>query len=714
MSANSRSPRGHSHRPGRPHQRPGGPDRRGQAEAHGRRAAQHGSPGADGALADTLLGMDGAGYGAYKSLRGVHELPLTCAPGQGSAATSASPGPTAPGSTHPLPTAPLTLSVDTVQSDPFAPPSLIQVSVPFAATGIDPALTRDVGITAVTDHLARRVAHAVRRHSPRGGKAAGALTVDAPGQEVLDRATVVLDRPAAGAAAGEAPGEAPGAAPASAAGDAHPAPVAVRVRLEAALPAHGRRIAGRAAAALLTGALPAVIEDALLTMDAADHADLAAAVALHRDQTALRSALAEEGLVGFVADGSILPRAAGDSPLPLADALPFTSPESLRRRFTLPSGREVTGMGVPQGVTLIVGGGYHGKSTLLTALEHGVYDHVAGDGREFALTVPDATSLRAEDGRAVTAVDVSPFIRDLPTGADTTRFTTTNASGSTSQAAAVMEALEAGATALLIDEDTSATNVMIRDPRMRDLVPTTKEPITPLVDRVRGLWEDLGVSTVLVAGGSGAFIDVADTVIMLDAYRPSDITDRARALAQPVEALAPVALPAPRVPARGGLDAGGRGAGGHHSGGRSAGGHHSGEHGADGRHSGGHGADNRHSGGHRGRPPKPPQAKGLRTIRHGDEFIDLAAVSQLVDASQTRAVAAVLAELARAADGRTPLRDLVTAVLDRAAREGVDALSPYGGRGDGTGRPAHPGRLAVPRVHEVMAAVNRYRLLRMA
>ncbi|MEL4175966.1 ABC-ATPase domain-containing protein [Corynebacterium bovis] len=690
MSANSRSPRGHSHRPGRPHQRPGGPDRRGQAEAHGRRAARHRSPGADGALADTLLGMDGAGYGAYKSLRGVHDLPLTGAPGP----DSAHPDSTAEGSTHPHPTtqdpthpdsaAPLTLSVDTVQSDPFAPPSLIQVSVPFAATGIDPALTRDVGITAVTDHLARRVAHAVRRHSPRGGKSAGALTVDAPGQEVLDRATVVLDRPAADAA--------------------HPAPVAVRVRLEAALPAHGRRIAGRAAAALLTGALPAVIEDALLTMDAAAHADLAAAVALHRDQAALRSALAEEGLVGFVADGSILPRAAGDSPLPLADALPFTSPESLRRRFTLPSGREITGMGVPQGVTLIVGGGYHGKSTLLTALEHGVYDHVAGDGREFALTVPDATSLRAEDGRAVTAVDVSPFIRDLPTGADTTRFTTTNASGSTSQAAAVMEALEAGATALLIDEDTSATNVMIRDPRMRDLVPTTKEPITPLVDHVRGLWEDHGVSTVLVAGGSGAFIDVADTVIMLDAYRPSDITDRARALAQPVEALAPVALPTPRVPARGGLDAGGRGAGGQHSGGR----------GADGQRSGGRGADDHHSGGHRGRPPKPPQAKGLRTIRHGDEFIDLAAVSQLVDASQTRAVAAVLAELARAADGRTPLRDLVTAVLDRAAREGVDALSPYGGRGDGTGRPSHPGRLAVPRVHEVMAAVNRYRLLRMA
>ncbi|MFE1514461.1 ABC-ATPase domain-containing protein, partial [Corynebacterium bovis] len=156
-------------------------------------------------MADTLLGMDGAGYGAYKSLRGVHDLPLTGAPGP----DSAHPHPTAQGPTHPHPTtqdtthpdttgqgpthpdttAPLTLSVDTVQSDPFAPPSLIQVSVPFAATGIDPALTRDVGIRAVTDHLARRVAHAVRRHSPRGGKSAGALTVDAPGQEVLDRAT---------------------------------------------------------------------------------------------------------------------------------------------------------------------------------------------------------------------------------------------------------------------------------------------------------------------------------------------------------------------------------------------------------------------------------------------------------------------------------------------------------------------------------------------
>ncbi|RRO84149.1 hypothetical protein CXF30_10295, partial [Corynebacterium bovis] len=174
-------------------------------------------------MADTLLGMDGAGYGAYKSLRGVHDLPLTGAPGpdsthpdstaQGTTAQGAThPHPTTQDTTHPDTTAPLTLSVDTVQSDPFAPPSLIQVSVPFAATGIDPTLTRDVGITAVTDHLARRVAHAVRRHSPRGGKSAGALTVDAPGQEVLDRATVVLDRPAAGHTPGEAPGDAAGAA----------------------------------------------------------------------------------------------------------------------------------------------------------------------------------------------------------------------------------------------------------------------------------------------------------------------------------------------------------------------------------------------------------------------------------------------------------------------------------------------------------------------
>lgn len=567
-------------------------------------------------LRDTLTSLDGSGYGGYKRLRGTHRI--TTSNGT-----------------------PVTLSVDKVQSDPFAPPSLVQVSVPFSETGIATRLpdvdTADIPDIPVRDHLTRRIASSLREHNPSGGKGSGFLAVDTPGQQVLDRSSVAISVP----------------------------DNRVTVRLEVALPAQGRRIRGRAAATLLCEVLPTVVQDALLDLDADALDAMECAHEMYLDQEFLRGELDHLGLVGFVADGSVLPRAAGNSQLPLTRAVPFSSPESLRHSVTLPSGRTVTGLGVPKGVTLIVGGGYHGKSTLLNTLELGVYNHVPGDGRDYAVTDADAVSLRAEDGRAVTEVDISPFLHDLPGAGntpDTRCFSTTNASGSTSQAAGLVEALDSGATSLLIDEDTSATNFMIRDDRMRALVPSAKEPITPLVDRVRSLWEDHGVSTVLVAGGSGMFIDVADTVIMLDNYRPVDVTQRARELAEPAAGGA-MELPARWAPGRTSFSSPGRG----------------------------------------GKGPRPPQAKGLHSIRVGEEYINLSAWSQLVDPSQTNTVAAALGALDM--DGSIPLSVLVDAVVDRIGHDGLDALSTHG-----AGR--HPGRLAGVRRHEIAAAVNRYRGLR--
>nr|BFF22223.1 hypothetical protein GCM10025732_01880 [Glycomyces mayteni] len=211
--------------------------------------------------------------------------------------------------------------------------------------------------------------------------------------------------------------------------------------------------------------------------------------------------------------------------------MPFRSPDSLAVEVELPHAGRVRGMGIAPGVTLIVGGGFHGKSTLLRALESGVWDHVPGDGRDFVVADRGAVKVRAEDGRAVTGVDVHAFVDHLPSGDDTRHFSTENASGSTSQAAAIVESLEAGARVLLIDEDTAATNLMIRDARMQELVAKDREPLTPLVDVVRSMADEHGVAVVLVMGGSGDYMDVADRVVLMDAYVPEDVTERAKALA---------------------------------------------------------------------------------------------------------------------------------------------------------------------------------------
>ncbi|MDO5067651.1 MAG: ABC-ATPase domain-containing protein [Propionibacteriaceae bacterium] len=563
-------------------------------------------PSSRNTLERTLDQIDGRGYPSYRQLRGRHRI------GE------------------------FTLAVDHVAADPYAPPSRLRIILDPELAAIPEDLTNDaLGRIATGDFLARAFACVARRLVPKptGTGNSGRVFIGTPGQEVLERTSVLI-------------------------ADDH-----IEARIDVGLPAFGRRIDGRSARRLLTDVLPRIAEQALLHLNL-DQVALRDHVVLHRDQHHLRSLLAKQGLVAFVGDGAILPRCSGDSDLPLVQrAVPFVSPDSLRVSFDLPSGRRVTGMGIPQGVTVIVGGGYHGKSTLLRALERGVHPHIAGDGREWVITRADAVTIRAEDERAVTGVDISPFISNLPTGADTRAFSTTTASGSTSQAANLAEALAAGASTLLIDEDTSATNFMIRDDRMRQLIPAGQEPITPFVERIRPLLTEKGVSTILVAGGSGAFFDVADHVLAFHTYQVRDVTAEAHRIAGPrPEGDAPVFTESPpRVLTRGSLTPSAKG--------RSA------------------------------------RARGRASIQFGDETIDLAAVAQLVDPAQTEAIAHALDRIAElVASHDLPLSEAVDEITRRIDEHGLDWLSPHQG---------HPGHLARPRPHDIHAAINRYRRLQL-
>lgn len=405
-----------------------------------------------------------------------------------------------------------TVRISRVQADPFAPASRVHVHVPATTAELPEDLyDNPVRARALAGCLARHVRAALGR---------GAVHIDAGCQEVLDRSSLQVT------------------------GDG-----GVEWQVGVQLPGHGRRIDGKTAARILCDQIPAAVEATRHT--ALDAGQVREFVDTVEDTASLRSQLPGLGLVGFVGDGSVLPRRSGvDEHSMDRDAVPFQAPDTLAVSVELPHRGRVRGMGVAEGVTLIVGGGFHGKSTLLRALERGVYDHAPGDGRELVAAIPESVKIRAEDGRAATRVDVSPFVNNLPTGADTRDFTTQNASGSTSQAASLVEAVEVGAGALLIDEDTAATNLMIRDARMQALVAKDREPLTPFCDLVRSLHRDRGVSTILVMGGSGDYMDVADQVIMMDGYRPVDVTERAAELATAPTGRAAEAEVFPRALAR--------------------------------------------------------------------------------------------------------------------------------------------------------------------
>ena len=438
------------------------------------------------------------------------------------------------------------------------------------------------------------------------------------------------------------------------------------MRVFVGLPARGRTVLGRVAQEILCKHIPRLVENTMLFRNI-DRSALYTHIQTCEDADFLRSRLGDMGLCGFVADGSILPRRSGVDDRPLEGGIPFRSPDSLRVEVDLPNRGRITGMGIPRGVTLIVGGGFHGKSTLLNALEMGIYNHIPGDGREFVVMDGSAVKIRAEDGRSVVGVDLSPFIGRLPGGVDTGFFVTQNASGSTSQASNILEALEAGSRVLLLDEDTCATNFMIRDRRMQALVEKSKEPITPFVDRVRALYRDFGVSTILVMGGAGDYFDVADTVIAMVDYEPMDVTARAKEIARVYptgrvdEGGGVFGSVRMRIPMKEGVDTS------------------------------------------KGRKDVHLKAKGTKTLIIGREQIDLSFVEQIVEDGQVKAIGYALAiARERFMDGRRTLREVAEEIEGILQREGLDGISlvPF------------PGDLVRFRKMEFCQALNRLRSIR--
>ena len=598
-------------------------------------------------LTSHLHAIDGRSYAAYKAIVGRYRSPLGWV-----------------------------LYIDRIQPDPYAPPTAIRVVLPLALTGADARLTgftprltgadtRPTGtneplteanetLTGANSHLTASPTRAVAlrdylARTLRELLKGQAISIAPAGQEILERSSVNLHetwQDDFSTPAFNAPGP------------------YLELRLRWSLPAFGREIAGRQAARNLNLDLARAVagldlRESELGAEAWKHCQVA------EDHAALQEILVERGWVAFLADGANLARRSGVSQLPLEGGVPLTAPETLAQTVQLPHAGVVRGTAIPAGVTVIAGGGYHGKSTLLNAIARGIYPHIPGDGRELVATVPEAMAVRAADGRAVTGVDLRPFISHLPgRDADPAQFTTANASGSTSQAASIMESLElwgqSAQAALLLDEDTCATNLLIRDQRMRALVSSEREPITPLVDRIRALHRERGISTLIVMGGSGDYLDVADQVLIMDSYRLVDATAQARQVcdSQPrVDTSLPdFPLPAQRLPQR--PEAKRRG-------------------------------------------PSRTRALGTQRLVLDRHEVDVADVSGLVDEGQALAVAwALRALLERHFDGRTSLSQALAQVAKRLDDVGLDALGE-----------AHPAFLVRPRLVDVGAAVNRLRSL---
>ncbi|MGB3405368.1 MAG: ABC-ATPase domain-containing protein [Microcoleaceae cyanobacterium] len=593
-------------------------------------------------LRRNLLDLDNRGYKAYKDILGSYQFPD------------------------------FTLIIDYVQGDPFAAPSKFRIHIPPNIAGFPPELyNNSIREIALRDYLIRQFDKAGRDISiPRGIGKSGMLAVTKMGQEILDRtsASFVNIVPP--------PPKPTNANPALQRARPQPAKKekGIEMRFFVGLPARGRNILGRQAAEMICDDIPAIVERSLKYQNL-DQQACQRHVETAEDTDSLRQQLAEKQLVAFVANGAILPRRSGIDPRPLdADSIPFKSPEALQVELTAPNAGTVTGMGIPQGITLIVGGGYHGKSTLLNAIELGVYNHVPDDGREFVVTHPEAVKIRAEDGRSVAGVDISPFINQLPQGRSTTAFSTENASGSTSQAANIMEALEtlvlstvetASQPLLLVDEDTAATNFMIRDRRMQALIAKDQEPITPFIDKVRQLYSDYGVSTILVMGGSGDYFDVADTVIAMENFEPIELTAKAKEIAREYttgrtpEGGETFGTIRPRIPLPDSLDP------------------------------------------RQGRREVRVKVRDVDEVMFGSQEVNLSGVEQLVSKDQLRAIASAMVYAKRQyIDGTQTLPAIIDRVMADIAAKGLDVITPF-----------PQGDFALFRRFELAAAINRVRTL---
>ena len=570
-------------------------------------------------LRTLLRSLDRKGYPAYKSLAGAWQFPSYL------------------------------LVIDHVQGDPFASPSALHVEIPADKAGFPKEYYgQDCARIALQDYLTRQLSSQFEHYNfkAKGSGKSGLLSITRCGQEVLERSACELSKEM------------------------------LTVRFHVGFPAFGRTICAGELEKILFEFLTGCVEKSLF-YKSLDKKQVEDVVFLAQDQQAIREYLAREGLVAFVANGAVLPRKSGVSSLPLRDSVPFVSPASLERSLVLPHAGEIKGMALPKGITLVVGGGYHGKSTLLEAMQSGVYNHIRGDGREYVITDDSAVKLRAEDGRSVRKVDISLFINDLPNQKDTTSFSTEDASGSTSQAAAVVESLEAGCSLLLVDEDTSATNFMVRDEFMQKVIRKEKEPITPFIERVRALYEKEGVSTIMVAGSSGAFFHVADLVLKMDCYHTLDITEEVKKLCREYPAPAIQAAPFVKpnfervMPVFAEKKLSDKSSGNRR---RS-------------------GADSRHE-------HMKIKTNGLDSLSLNRETVDVRYLEQLSDTEQTTALAYLLRYgLEQVLDGKKTVRQAVCQIYDALVKNGWSSLC-------GSYVPCG---LAKPRIQELYACLNRFR-----
>lgn len=527
-------------------------------------------------------------------------------------------------------------SIDHVQGDPFASPSKVSVQVKGSTAGFPEELYKGRHQrAALQDEMTRQFYRAIQKYAFRakGSGKSGLISVSKCGQEVLERTACEIN----------------------------PKNGDVKLRFEVGFPANGRTINARELEKIVFGFLPECVEQSLFYKNC-DKKRVRSIIDLAEDQQYIRDELEKNDLIAFVANGAILPRESGVSDKPMKGAVRFQSPKEMEVTMKLPHKGEISGMGIRRGITLIVGGGYHGKSTLLKAVELGVYNHIQGDGREYVITKDDAMKIRAEDGRSIKKTDISMFINDLPNGKDTRGFYTEDASGSTSQAANVIESMEAGASVMLIDEDTSATNFMIRDELMQRVIHRDMEPITPFIDRILELYQVYGISTVIVAGSSGAYFHIADTIIQMDRYEPKEITKLAKETAKDFPAMSGMENPAEkpvfiRCPRQG-----------------------------------------------RGFKPNDRikmKTLGKEMVQFNRENIDLRYVEQLADTEQVSA----LGYCVRYAEkhlfqGKDTIQNVVDKLEEKICREGLSSLCESN---------ASVANLAMPRRQEIFACLNRYR-----
>lgn len=535
------------------------------------------------------------------------------------------------------------LNIEHVQGDPFAAPSRLSVKVNHKIAGFPVTYYGTKwDKTALEDYLIRRFHKQADRFcfQAKGSGKSGIITVSRPGQEVLERTACEVGSDG------------------------------ILVRFEVGFPANGRTINATELEKILFDFLPVCVEQSLYYAKTPKQ-ELEKVIFLAEDQQYIREELEKREMVAFIADGSVLPRESGVSDRPLKDGVPFQAPETMAVTMQLPHKGALRGMGIKKGITLIAGGGYHGKSTLLKALERGVYNHIAGDGREYVITEESALKLRAEDGRKITNTDISLFINHLPNGKDTKNFCTLDASGSTSQAANIVEGIEAGSRLLLIDEDTSATNFMVRDELMQRVVAREKEPITPFLERASDLYQQADISTILVVGSCGSYFYIADKIIQMDSYQAVDITDATKKLLEH--------YPAPAVTAPGFHLPSGR---------------------REINLSGSVQKRKTYRGDGYVKERLKIKRMGKTAFSVGKENLDLRYVEQLVDEEQTQTLAYLL-RYAREhyGEGKNDVSSVVKALERILKTKGLAGICDSGNI---------PSGLAMPRVQEIFACFNRY------